>query len=88
MNSQLEIKSLMADVNIDEIRTISIIFFFFFFFCKIKLQDIEMWMYLGILFAISPSVRRGYLCSTLLARRAVARPHIELEICKESFSVE
>ena len=32
--------------------------------------------------------RRGYLGSTLLACRAVAWPHIELEICKKSFSVE
>ena len=31
---------------------------------------------------------RGYLGSTLLARRGVARLHIELEICeKKSFSV-
>ena len=27
--------------------------------------------------------RRGYLGSTLLACRAVARPHIELEICRK-----
>ena len=32
--------------------------------------------------------RRGYLGSTLLACRAVARPHIKLEICIKSFSVE
>ena len=30
----------------------------------------------------------GYLGSTLLACRAMARPHIELGICKKSFSVE
>ena len=33
-------------------------------------------------------VRRGYLGSTLLACRAVALPHIKLEICIKSFSVE
>ena len=32
--------------------------------------------------------RRGYLGSTLLACRAVVRPHIKLEICLKSFSVE
>ena len=33
-------------------------------------------------------LRRGYLGSTLLACRAVAPPHIKLEICIKSFSVE
>ena len=32
--------------------------------------------------------RRGYLGSTLLACRAMALPHIKLEICIKSFSVE
>ena len=32
--------------------------------------------------------RCGYLGSTLLACRAVARPHIELKICIKSFYVE
>ena len=31
------------------------------------------------------SPRRGYLGSTLLTCRVVARPHIELEICIKSF---
>ena len=35
--------------------------------------------------SINPYTRRGYLDSTLLACRAVARPHIELEICKKIF---
>ena len=34
------------------------------------------------------SICLGYLSSTLLACRAVARPHIKLEICIKSFSVE
>ena len=42
--------------------------------------------------SISPGIyvcsSHGYLSSTLLACRAVARPHIKLEICIKSFSVE
>ena len=37
---------------------------------------------------LTSGIRRGYLGSTLLACRAVARPHIELEICIKSVSVE
>ena len=38
----------------------------------------------GVRFIIEHKLycRRGYLGSTLLACRAVARPHIKLEICK------
>ena len=46
----------MADINNDEIRTISTIFF-----CKIKLQYIKISMYLGILFASRPL---AYQCTT------------------------
>ena len=37
---------------------------------------------------LHPRPRRCYLGSSLLMCRAMARPHIELEICITSFSVE
>ena len=39
-------------------------------------------------FLFNMSRRHGYLSSTLPACRAVARPHIKLEICIKSFSAK